>query len=146
MYFNTPIAGGSPYTVHNWIEEAPTAHASGIKVQDSQIIVNSSGLYFIYSQILFSNLYKGQSALNTSQVLYHYVYRWNVIYPNGGQELLLKSVRTQCWAENRVYGDYTSYASGVFKLNSGDQLFVKASKIDKMSRDPHASFFGIVKF
>ena len=145
MYFNTSITGGSPYTVHNWTEEAPTAHASGIKVQDSQIIVNKSGLYLVYSQILFSNMYKGQSTVNTSQVLYHYVYRWNVIYPNGGQELLLKSVRTQCWAVNRLYGDYTSYTSGVFKLNCGDQLFVKASKLDKMSRDPHASFFGIAK-
>jgi hypothetical protein len=74
LYCYTPIAGGSPYTVHNWIEEAPTAHASGIKVQDSQIIVNKSGLYLVYSQILFSDLYKGQSTLNTSQVLYHYVY------------------------------------------------------------------------
>ena len=145
MYCYTPIAGVSPYTVHNWIEEAPTAHASGIKVQDSQIIVNKSGLYLVYSQILFSDLYKGQSTLNTSQVLYHYVYRWNVIYPNGGQELLLKSVRTQCWAENRVYGDYTSYTSGVFQLNSGDQLFVKASKIEKMSKKPHASFFGLAE-
>jgi hypothetical protein len=44
-----------------------------------------------------------------------------------------------------VYGDYTSYTSGVFQLNSGDQLFVKASKIDKMSRDPHASFFGLAE-
>jgi hypothetical protein len=51
LYCYTPIAGGSPYTVHNWIEEAPTAHASGIKVQDSQIIVNKSGLYLVYSQI-----------------------------------------------------------------------------------------------
>ncbi|CAC5420618.1 unnamed protein product [Mytilus coruscus] len=98
-----------------------------------------------YHQIFFSNLYKGQTTSNTSQALYHYVYRWNVFYPNDGNELLLKSVRTQCWAENRVYGDYTSYTSGVFKLSAGDNLYVKASKLDLISRDPKASFFGIAK-
>lgn len=137
--------GAPPYIIQNWDDSGPTAYSSGVRVENSRIIVNTSGLYFVYSQIFFSNLYKGQTTSNTSQALYHYVYRWNVFYPNDGNELLLKSVRTQCWAENRVYGDYTSYTSGVFKLSAGDNLYVKASKLDLISRDPKASFFGIAK-
>ncbi|XP_063430431.1 uncharacterized protein LOC134712628 isoform X1 [Mytilus trossulus] len=137
--------GAPPYIIQNWDESGSTAYSSGVHVENSRIVVNTSGLYFVYSQIFFSNLYKGQTTSNTSQALYHYVYRWNVFYPNDGNELLLKSVRTQCWAENRVYGDYTSYTSGVFKLSAGDNLYVKASKLDLISRDPKASFFGIAK-
>ena len=137
--------GSSPYTVRNWIRTGATAHASGIQVKDSQIIIDASGLYLVYSQIYFNSVYKGQPLQNTSQVLYHYVYRWNIIYPNGGHELLLKSVRTQCWAENRVYGDYTSYTAGVFKLNAGDNLYVQSSNLEILSREQHATFIGITQ-
>ena len=137
--------GSSPYTVRNWIRTGATTHASGIQVKDSQIIIDASGLYLVYSQIYFNSVYKGQPLQNTSQVLYHYVYRWNIIYPNGGHELLLKSVRTQCWAENRVYGDYTSYTAGVFKLNAGDNLYVQSSNLEILSREQHATFIGITQ-
>lgn len=131
-----------PFTVSNWISKGPTSHTNDIHVDDSRIIINTSGLYFVYSQIFFSDLYRGQAQSNGSHALYHYVYRFNYIYPNDGQELLLKSVRTQCWAENKIFGDYTSYTAGVFKLNAGDQIFVKVSQIRLISRDGQASFFG----
>lgn len=139
------ILGKNPYTVKNWIKDGSLAHFSGIEVQDSRVIVSRPGLYLVYSQILFTNLYKGQTTQNTSQTLYHYVHRWNINYPNDGTEMLLKSVRTQCWAENKLYGDYTSYTAGVFKLNVGDNLYVKTSTLDLMARDQQTSFFGVAK-
>ncbi|CAG2233190.1 CD253 [Mytilus edulis] len=131
----------SPFTVGNWVSQGPTSHTNDILVDDSRIFINTSGLYFVYSQIFFSDLYKALS--NKSHTFYHYVYRFNHIYPNDGQELLLKSVRTECWAKSKFFGDYTSYTAGVFRLNVGDQIFVKVSQIRLMSRDRQASFFGV---
>ena len=133
----------SPFTVGNWVSQGPTSHTNDILVDDSRIFINTSGLYFVYSQIFFSDLYKGQALSNKSHTFYHYVYRFNHIYPNDGQELLLKSVRTECWAKSKFFGDYTSYTAGVFRLNVGDQIFVKVSQIRLMSRDRQASFFGV---
>ncbi|VDI28511.1 tumor necrosis factor ligand superfamily member 10 [Mytilus galloprovincialis] len=140
-----PITDGHepPFTVGNWVSQGPTSHTNDIHVDDSRIFINTSGLYFLYSQIFFSDLYNDQAQSNRTHTFYHYVYRFNYIYPNDGQELLLKSVRTQCWAKNKIYSDYTSYTAGVFRLNKGDQIFVKVSQIRLISRDRQASFFGV---
>lgn len=135
-----------PSPVNNFQSSDPTTFVSGLKVTNDTIIVNRSGLYFIYSQIHFSKIYsENNKRKTTSQALYHYVYRYNAVYPNGGTELLLMSVQTQCWDTNKMYGDYTSYTAAVLELKAGDQLYIMVSDITVVSREPKGSFLGIVK-
>lgn len=122
----------------------PVAHIRGVQLRNDRVRVNNSGLYYLYSQVYFLSLYFGGNSPGAT-TLYHYVYRYNVIYPNGGEELLLKSVRTQCWERNKEYDDYTSFTGGVFRLNVGDEIYVKVSNISQVSQDPKATFFGMFK-
>nr|AJQ21537.1 TNF ligand-like 3 [Mytilus galloprovincialis] len=135
----------APFPITNLLSTDPIAHVQGLRVTKDMISINTSGLYFVYSQIYFSNINSQSYKQNTSQALYHYVYRYNVIYPNGGSELLLKSVRTLCWAKDSLYTDFTSYTAAAFQLNAGDKLYVMVSDIATLSRETKASFFGIFK-
>lgn len=130
--------------VRNWLTVDPVAHIRGVQLRNDRVRVNNSGLYYLYSQVYFLSLYFGGNSPGAT-TLYHYVYRYNVIYPNGGEELLLKSVRTQCWDRNKEYDDYTSFTGGVFRLNVGDEIYVKVSNISQVSQDPKATFFGMFK-
>lgn len=138
----TPVSGQA--AVRNWLTVDPVAHIRGVQLRNDRVRVNNSGLYYLYSQVYFLSLYFGGNSPGAT-TLYHYVYRYNVIYPNGGEELLLKSVRTQCWERNKDYDDYTSFTGGVFRLNVGDEIYVKVSNISQVSQDPKATFFGMFK-
>ncbi|CAC5420619.1 unnamed protein product [Mytilus coruscus] len=140
-----PKQDEAPFPITNLMSTDPIAHVQGLRVTRDMISINNSGLYFVYSQIYFSNINSQSYRQNTSQALYHYVYRYNVIYPNGGSELLLKSVRTLCWVKDKLYTDYTSYTAAAFQLNAGDKLYVMVSDIATLSRESKASFFGIFK-
>lgn len=130
--------------MRNWLTADPIAHVKGVQLRNDRIRVNNSGLYYLYSQVYFLSQYLSGVSLSAT-TLYHYVYRYNVIYPNGGEELLLKSVRTQCWERTKDYDDYTSFTAGVFRLNVGDEIYVKVSNISQVSPDPKATFFGMFK-
>ena len=145
-YQNFVVATELPSPVKNLQSSDPTTFVSGLKVTNATITVSSSGLYFIYSQIHFSKLYnENTKRKTTTQALYHYVYRYNAVYPNGGTELLLMSVRTQCWDTNKMYSDYTSYTAAALELTAGDKLYVMVSDITAISREPKGSFLGVVK-
>jgi hypothetical protein len=145
-YQNFVVATELPSPVKNLQSSDPTTFVSGLKVTSDMITVNRSGLYFVYSQIHFSKLYSETTKRKTtSQALYHYVYRYNVVYPNGGTELLLMSVRTQCWDRDKMYSDYTSYTAAVLELMAGDKLYVMVSDITAVSREPKGSFLGVAK-
>lgn len=83
---------------------------------------------------------------DTPYPLYHYVYRYNVIYPNDGEQLLMKSVRTPCWSQQKsVHGDYTSYTAAAIRMVAGDEVYVMVSNISMVSPFPEASFLGAFK-
>ncbi|XP_022338095.2 tumor necrosis factor ligand superfamily member 10-like isoform X2 [Crassostrea virginica] len=130
--------------VRNWQTVDPVSHIRGIQLRNDRIRVNNSGLYYLYSQVYFLSQYLNEISSGAT-TLYHYVYRYNVIYPNGGEELLLKSVRTKCWERVKAYDDYTSFTGGVFHLNVGDEIYVKVSNISQVSHDPKATFLGTFK-
>ncbi|CAG2254613.1 unnamed protein product [Mytilus edulis] len=110
--------GAPPYIIQNWDESGSTAYSSGVHVWNSRIIVNTSGLYFVIAVRYFQLLPKGNN-IKHLQALYHYVYRWNVFYPNDGNELLLKSVRTQK-ARKQIIGKRSSTVIMLFAVTVTD--------------------------
>jgi hypothetical protein len=85
------------------------------------------GLYYVYSHVSFEeNFGHGSSgSRSVSNSLSHYLYRYNIIYRNGGEELLIMNSLTKCWDENKQFGEYSSYLGALFKLRRRDELFVK---------------------
>jgi hypothetical protein len=80
-----------------------------------------------------------------SPSLSHYLYRYNIIYPNGGEEKLIQNSITKCWGPNKAFGEYTSYLGAVFHLRQGDEVFVKVSNLTILLRNPKSNYFGLFK-
>ncbi|XP_033760294.1 uncharacterized protein LOC117342302 isoform X2 [Pecten maximus] len=130
--------------VRNWQSDDPTAHIEGMNLMKDRLVINTTGLYVVYSQMYFS-AYVPPATPKSSSVLYHYVYRYNVIYPNSGNQLLMKSVRTFNIDPVTSHSDHTSYTSATLRLRVGDEIYVKVSNLSLVSRAEKASFLGVVQ-
>ncbi|XP_060082633.1 uncharacterized protein LOC132561933 [Ylistrum balloti] len=139
-----PNNGIGDEPVRNWRSDDPTSHMEGISLTKDRLVINTTGLYVVYSQIYFSK-YISANAPKSSSVLYHYVYRYNVIYPNSGNQLLMKSVRTLNLDPVASHSDHTSYTSATLRLTVGDEIYVKVSNLSMVSRAEKASFLGVVQ-
>ncbi|XP_052216695.1 uncharacterized protein LOC127834716 isoform X1 [Dreissena polymorpha] len=141
--------------IRNWSigPVAPGTHLTNIQLShdNHSLVIPESGRYFLYSQVGFLIYYKQdqQDTLldpqDRSQSLFHSVYRYNVIYPLGDQELLRSDV-TQCWEQKKDYGRYTSYVGASVQLNKGDLIYVKVSKIQLLAQgEAGVTYFGLFK-
>lgn len=132
--------------IRNWQTDLPGSHLTGIRLHDDRLIVPESGVYFLYSQVGFMVYYDHQNDVDKSgaQSLFHTVFRYNVMYPK--EHELLRSSVTECWEEQKDYGRYTSYVGGAVKLNQGDAIYVKVSKIQFLAdNEPETTYFGLFK-
>ncbi|XP_033760879.1 uncharacterized protein LOC117342751 [Pecten maximus] len=131
--------------VRNWRSDDLTSHLEGVKLTNDRLVIKNTGLYMVYSQIYFSK-YVALTALKSATLLYHLVYRYNTIYPNGGNQVLMQSVKTMIFDPKMTHSDLTSFTAAAIELVAGDQIYVKVSNISLMSGDEKASFLGVVKF
>ncbi|XP_033760459.1 lymphotoxin-alpha-like [Pecten maximus] len=134
-----------PDSIRNWDRTDRISHLEGLVLNNDKLSIPKKGLYLVYSQICFSIPDTGDFIDRNIPFLYHYVYRYNVVYPNGGNQLLLKSVNSQRLDPSTGFGDLTSYTSAALRLDRGDQLYIRVSNSSFVSRDQKASFFGVVK-
>jgi len=74
-----------------------------------------------------------------------FVSRYNIVYPNGGEEAMIQNSISKCWGQNKSFGEYTSYIGAVFYLRQSDELFVKASNLTLIVREPKLNYFGLFK-
>ncbi|XP_050390014.1 tumor necrosis factor ligand superfamily member 10 [Patella vulgata] len=140
---------GSQFSISNWIYNQDLAFAKKVTYRHGRIVVPVPGLYYVYSQIsfleLFMNRDSGNGASTESPSLSHYLYRYNIIYPNGGEEKMIQNSITKCWGQNKGFGEYTSYLGAVFDLRQGDEIFVKVSNLTMVVKDPKSNYFGLFK-
>lgn len=144
-------APGKQLLISKWIYDADLGFTQKVGYQYGRLVVPSTGLYFIYSQVSFLEMLdiakqgesKPQSTASSS--LSHYLYRYNIIYPRGGEETLIQNSITKCLGNNKAFGEYTSYLGAVFKLRQGDEIFVKVSNLTLLTKDPKSNYFGMFK-
>ncbi|XP_001368689.1 tumor necrosis factor [Monodelphis domestica] len=94
---------------------------NGMKLNDNQLVVPATGLYLVYSQLLF----KGEGCTNEPLLLMHTVSRVARSYPN--KVNLLAAIKSPC--QRAAQGSRESnpwyeptYLGGVFQLEKGDML------------------------
>nr|KAG5693540.1 hypothetical protein BaRGS_019866 [Batillaria attramentaria] len=141
---------GRQFPIAQWIHQEDLAFTNHVTYRHGRIVVPDDGLYYVYSQIAFLEVLLDHSGSNPgpgtdSPSLSHYLYRYNIIYPNGGEEKLVQNSITKCWGPNKAFGEYTSYLGAVFHLRQGDEVFVKVSNITMVARDPKSNYFGLFK-
>lgn len=143
-----PTMPGRQFPISQWISDEDLAFTNRVQYRHGRIVIRDSGLYYVYSQISFLEVFDVASKHNDdsgSQSLSHYLYRYNIIYPKGGEESMIQNSITKCWDNNKAFGEYTSYLGAVFYLRQGDELFVKVSNLTLMVREPKLNYFGLFK-
>lgn len=144
---------GSPpsvtFTINKWAVDSDMAFLNNIEYnyKSGRLVIPRDGLYYVYSQANFIKRYQPGSA-NTSKaagVVSHSIHRFNIIYPNGGSEEMIKSRESNCWAKHKDYVVHTSYLGAVFSLRAQDELFIKVSMADirDLSAEPKYTYFGL---
>ncbi|KAI8772236.1 tumor necrosis factor ligand superfamily member 10, partial [Biomphalaria glabrata] len=157
MYINQDMTNvaqvhGRQYTIGKWLHDDDIAFTYQIDYRHGRLVIPEDGHYYIYSQISFIEMFDVQNneaygSRNGPEgpSLSHYLYRYNILYHNGGEEKLAQNSITKCWGQSKTFGEYTSNLGAVFYLRNADEIFIKVSNISMISSDPKLSYFGLFK-
>lgn len=135
---------GTRFSVPHWIYDRDIAFISNMKYQHGRLVVPSDGYYYVYSQVSFLELYSGSSGGTRADSVSHFLCRYNIIYPNGGEETLAQNTVSKS-SNNQVVGEYSSHLGALFKLRKDDEVYVKVSDLSLMVRDVRKNYFGIFR-
>ncbi|OWF40555.1 tumor necrosis factor ligand superfamily member 10-like [Mizuhopecten yessoensis] len=131
--------------IRNWRTDDVTTYLEGLQLIKDRLVIKDTGLYLVYSQIYFSKNVAA-TALRSAVLLKHSVYRYNVIYPNSGNQALMDSHGTMIFDPVTAHSALTSFTAAALHLVVGDQIYVTVSNMSLVSGDEKASFLGVVKF
>ncbi|XP_069752117.1 tumor necrosis factor ligand superfamily member 10-like [Narcine bancroftii] len=126
-----------------------SSYIHNMTINHGKLRARQKGRYYIYSQTYFRYQHKDaadsedHSAKSNEQPLVQCIYKMSTSYPLA--ILLMKSVRTKCWAENAEYGLNSIYQGGLFELEVGDEIFVAISDRELMDDNTASSYFGSFK-
>ncbi|KAL4635882.1 tumor necrosis factor ligand superfamily member 10 isoform X1 [Arapaima gigas] len=129
-----------------WESARGLAFLHNMELQDGELVIPQSGLYYIYSQTYFRHSQpeegEGGEQKNepTGKHMLQYIYKKVSSYP--APILLMKNAQTTCWSRDAEYGLYSIYQAGVVQLGVGDRLFVTVSNLSTVDMDEKSSFFG----
>uniref|UniRef100_A0A672TH88 Tumor necrosis factor ligand superfamily member 6 n=1 Tax=Strigops habroptila TaxID=2489341 RepID=A0A672TH88_STRHB len=119
-----------------WEPISGHAFTNGIQYRDQGLVINETGLYFVYSNVLF------RGSVCSSQVLTHIVYKKNPALLGSHVLMEDKSINyctgQKTWARK-------SYLGALFKLRKMDSLHVNVSKISLINFEESKTFFGLFK-
>uniref|UniRef100_A0A8C3JKE9 Tumor necrosis factor ligand superfamily member 6 n=1 Tax=Calidris pygmaea TaxID=425635 RepID=A0A8C3JKE9_9CHAR len=119
-----------------WEPISGHAFTNGIQYRDQGLIINETGLYFVYSNVLF------RGSVCSSQVLSHVVYKKNPSSP-GSYVLMEDKTINYCMGEKTWARK--SYLGALFQLRKMDSLYVNVSKIALVNFEESKTFFGLFK-
>ncbi|CAL1530981.1 unnamed protein product [Lymnaea stagnalis] len=149
---NIAQISGRQYYIGKWIHSEDIAFTSRVEYRHGRLVIPEDGYYYIYSQISFLEMFDvhnndayGSKGSSDSPSLSHYLYRYNILYHNGGEEKLAQNSITKCWGQSKTFGEYTSNLGAVLLLRNGDEIFIKVSNISMVATDPKLSYFGLFK-
>lgn len=119
-----------------WESISGHAFTSGVQYRAQGLVINETGLYFVYSNVLF----RGRHCDN--EVLTHVVYKRNPASP--GSHVLMEDKRINYCTKEKMWAR-KSYLGALFKLRERDSLYVNVSKIDLVNFEESKTFFGLFK-
>ncbi|NXV13489.1 TNFL6 factor, partial [Cepphus grylle] len=119
-----------------WEPISGHAFTSGIQYRDQGLLINETGLYFVYSNVLF------RGSVCSSQVLTHIVYKKNPTSP--GSYVLMEDKGINYCTSQKTWAR-KSYLGALFQLRKMDSLHVNVSKIALVNFEESKTFFGLFK-
>ncbi|XP_063772336.1 tumor necrosis factor ligand superfamily member 10 [Pseudophryne corroboree] len=124
------------HKITEWTENAPSFF-SNIRIHSGEMLIQKSGLYYIYAQTYFRHQDTEEAKVKQ---LVQYVYKVTTRYTD--PLVLMKNVKTTCWSQSAEYGLHSIYQGGVFQLYEDDRIFVTVSDISIIDMDEKATFWG----
>ncbi|XP_036624352.1 tumor necrosis factor [Trichosurus vulpecula] len=128
-----------------WVGDvANTLLMNGMELVDNQLVLPSTGLYLVYSQLL----YKGSQCGKESLVLTHKISRFTLSYQK--KVTLLANIRSSCRKAAEDDGEPSAwyepvYLAGVFQLTEGDKLVVDTNYPENLDfAEPGQLYFGAI--
>ncbi|KAM6398074.1 tumor necrosis factor ligand superfamily member 6 [Pluvialis apricaria] len=119
-----------------WEPISGHAFTNGIQYRDQGLIINETGLYFVYSNVLF------RGSVCSNQVLTHIVYKKNPTSP--GSYVLMEDKGINYCTSQKTWAR-KSYLGALFQLRKMDSLHVNVSKIALVNFEESKTFFGLFK-
>ncbi|XP_040467063.1 tumor necrosis factor ligand superfamily member 6 [Falco naumanni] len=119
-----------------WEPISGHAFTDGIQYHEQGLVVNETGLYFVYSNVLF------RGSICSSQMLTHIVYKKNPTLP--GSHVLMEDKGINYCTGQKTWAR-KSYLGALFKLRKMDSLHVNVSKIALVNFEESKTFFGLFK-
>ncbi|NWV10840.1 TNFL6 factor, partial [Ptilonorhynchus violaceus] len=120
----------------DWEPISGHAYTSGIQYRNRGLVINETGLYFVYSNVLF----RGSAC--DGHVLAHVVYKRNPASP--GSLVLMEDKAINYCTGQRMWAR-KSYLGALFKLRKMDSLHVNVSQIALVNFEESKTFFGLFK-
>ncbi|XP_042308326.1 tumor necrosis factor-like [Sceloporus undulatus] len=123
---------------------APSVLENGMRLdkKDNALVVPSTGLYFVYSQLLFHS----DSCQSTVPVLLtHSISTWSEQFKSEVE--LLKSIKTACEAGHGQSSMWfeSIYQGAVFQLYKGDRLWSKTESLQYLDLKRQGQiYFGVI--
>lgn len=145
FYITVPA---TQFPISSWTHDADLAFTNKVHYRTGRLVVPSTGLYYVYSQVSFLEMFDDgdmRDLQGSPNSLSHYIYRYNIIYRRGGEEKLIQNSITKCKGQNKQFGEYTSYLGALFHLRKSDEIFVKVSNLTLIVREPKLNYFGLFK-
>ncbi|KAF7661046.1 hypothetical protein LDENG_00270510 [Lucifuga dentata] len=142
--------GESSETQLEWRNGQGQAFAQGgFRLEDNQIIIPRTGLYFVYSQASFRvSCNDGDEEKKRLAPLSHRIWRYSDSV--GSKASLMSAVRSACQntMQEDIYrvgeGWYNAiYLGAVFQLNKGDKLWTETNQLAELETEEGKTFFGV---
>ncbi|KAM3915500.1 tumor necrosis factor ligand superfamily member 6 [Leptodactylus fuscus] len=120
----------------SWEDQVGYAFTAGIQYKNRGLVVNKTGLHFLYSSIYF----RGKDC--PTEDLMHIVYKKSLRYP--GEIKLMETKENHNCAPKVMWGRH-SYLGAVFNLTTYDVVYVNVSSVNLVNFDETKTFFGLYK-
>ncbi|XP_045200832.2 uncharacterized protein LOC123554636 [Mercenaria mercenaria] len=135
-----PVPDGMSFKIF-WNSHSPSHALSGLKHihHDGTVYVDQTGFYYIFSQIKIKLTQKNATDHTNDQIVRHSVH---LNSHKGNGVTLLEDATSQCDIMTEE-SEATSIIGGVFKLETGDNVYVATSHPDRLSADLYNSHFSI---
>ncbi|XP_068616657.1 tumor necrosis factor b (TNF superfamily, member 2) [Brachionichthys hirsutus] len=123
----------------------------GFRLEDNQIVIPQTGLFFVYSQASFRVSCNDGDEKGTGSHLMPLSHRiWRLSDSIGSKASLMSAVRSACQntAQEESYivgqGWYNAiYLGAVFQLNRGDRLWTETNQLSALETEEGKTFFGV---
>ncbi|XP_067892613.1 tumor necrosis factor ligand superfamily member 6-like [Heterodontus francisci] len=128
-------AGSNPLM---WDDHRGHAFTRGVLYKDRGLVVNESGIFFVYSKIYFRS-HKCEENKNLEHIVFKRTDRYH-------KDLILMETRktNYCSVYSREWAT-NSYQAGIIQLLKGESLYVNVSYPKLVNFDESKTFFGLYR-